>query len=98
MGCTSWVTGKVHQVQVAVLGYTTSNQKAKGVTMTIEQEIRQCFQHMGQELSSKYPLLSNGVWFSLSQYGYAMTEHRSKAEAEAATIRYYSERMNLIRQ
>jgi len=64
----------------------------------VEQEIRDCFDRMGHSLSSKFPLVSNGAWFSQSQYGYAMTEHKSKREAEEATIAYYRERMNLIRQ
>jgi len=63
----------------------------------IEKEIRNCFERMSQPLAST-EVFYGSSWFSQSQYGYALSEHESKKDAEAATIAYYRERMNLIRQ
>lgn len=64
--------------------------------MTQRHEIEQAFSRLGSELVSYWPFF--GAWSSNSQYGYEMSWHSDKAEAEASTIAYYSERMNLIRQ
>jgi hypothetical protein len=76
--------------------------KGRRLMDAIEKEIRDCFERMAEQipgvtLATTVPVLG-GVFWSRSQYGVAMTGHKSQAEAEAATIAYYRERMHLIRQ
>lgn len=63
----------------------------------VEQEIRDCFSRMGVDLASPQIFGSN-KWIANSQYGYQLSEHTTRTEAERAAIEYYAERMNLIRQ
>lgn len=64
----------------------------------IEKEIRDCFERMGHELASPVAFTNGAQWSSNSQYGYELAKYSSREEAEAATVAYYRERMNLIRQ
>lgn len=66
--------------------------------MTIEQEIRDTFQRLGTDLASP-EIFGSPFWTSNSQYGVTLTRgYNTKGEAEAATIAYYTARMELIRQ
>ena len=63
-----------------------------------ENRIRNAFKDMGKVLAEQMPF-NPEKWNSLSQYGYCLSEdHTSKLEAEQTTIRYYSDKMQLIDQ
>lgn len=63
----------------------------------IEKEIRDNYQRLGTMLAEPAPF-GAPTWCASSQYGYTLSDHNTKEEAEAAAIAYYRERMNLIRQ
>ena len=62
-----------------------------------EQEIREAYKAMGQELAE-----DRGGWggiIALSQYGHMLKDgFKSIQEAERYVVNYYSSRMNLLRQ
>lgn len=64
---------------------------------TIETEIRAAYAALRTELATP-GLFGSPKWNANSQYGYCLSEHDSKSEAEQAALNYYAERMNLIRQ
>lgn len=64
--------------------------------MDIETKIRETFARHGIPLAELG--MFGAYWNALSQYGYTLSEHDSKAKAEQAVIDYYSNRMHLIRQ
>lgn len=63
----------------------------------IEKEIRDNYQRLGTVLAEP-AAFGAPTWYANSQYGYTLSDHDTRAEAEAAAIAYYRERMNLIRQ
>lgn len=63
----------------------------------VEQEIRDCFKRMNTALAEP-AILGAPTWYANSQYGYTLSDHNTREEAEAATVAYYRKRMELIRQ
>lgn len=87
-------------MQTAGTGTMTNatNTEIEMITATIEQEIRDAYRALGNELATVTSFSNGNNWDANSQYGYCLSTHPTKQEAETAAITYYSERMNLIRQ
>lgn len=85
--------------EIGMLNLKICEKSAKVTAEKLEKEIRACFERMSCRLACEMPF-SNGQRFkALSQYGYTLCENFNSIEsAEAYTLRYYMENMNLIRQ
>jgi hypothetical protein len=64
--------------------------------MTIHDEIREAFNRVGTELASLNP---DGTYQANSQYGVPIADDfTTQKKAEEHTLRYYTQRIHLIRQ